>query len=104
MRLGADLVLALVDVAVALGVAVFGALGVELDFDVGLEALCGLFAGGEGDVLGGEEGEYQGGGFAGDGDGAGGVFCCGWFGAISCRRKPLVEELCLFYTTQYGWL
>lgn len=52
MRLGANLVLALVDVAVALGVAVFGALGVELDFDVGLEALCGLFAGWERDVLG----------------------------------------------------
>lgn len=83
VRLGARLVLALVDVAVALRVAVFGGFDVDLDLDVGLEALGGLFAPRQGDVLRGEEGKGQGDGFAGDGDGVGGVVFGRELGAVS---------------------
>lgn len=49
----------------------------ELDFDVRLEALGGLVAWGEGDVLGGKECEGEGYGLAGDGDGFGSIFLLG---------------------------
>lgn len=75
VRARAALVLALALVAVVgdgAAVVLGGALDVQLRLNVGLEAAGGAVAGGEGDVLRGEEGDGQGEGFVDDG--VGGVF------------------------------